>query len=85
MDTHSIKLLMLAVVQEQDRDMASHALERLNLPVVYYLAEHVHVGDRLRDRRTLSPTSRINYSFPLDSPSFRGTIFLRPGISEARR
>jgi uncharacterized protein YaaQ len=35
MDNPSIKLLMLAVVQDQDRDEATHALEKLNLPVVH--------------------------------------------------
>ena len=35
MNTPSIKLLMLAVVQEQDLDNATRALAKLDLPVVY--------------------------------------------------
>lgn len=33
--TESIRLLMLAVVQEQDLDTATHALEPFGAPVVY--------------------------------------------------
>src|SRR5262245_11662250 len=35
MDTHSIILLMLAVVQDHDRVTEMRALEHLDLPVVY--------------------------------------------------
>ena len=46
MDTHQIKLLMLAVVQEQDRDEATHALEDLNLPVVFLFSAGGFLGRR---------------------------------------
>ena len=46
MDIHSVKLLMLAVVQEQDRDTATHALERLSLPVVYLFSSGGFLGRR---------------------------------------
>lgn len=46
MDTRQIKLLMLAVVQEQDRDKATHALEDLNLPVVYLFSAGGFLGRR---------------------------------------
>lgn len=41
-----IKLLMLAVVQEQDRDEATRALEKLNLPVVYLSSAGGFLGRR---------------------------------------
>jgi len=46
MDTHQIKLLMLAVVQEQDRDEATRALEDSNLPVVYLFSAGGFLGRR---------------------------------------
>ncbi len=46
MDTHSIKLLMLAVVQDQDRDTATRALEHLNVPVVYLFSSGGFLGRR---------------------------------------
>ena len=46
MDTHSIKLLMLAVVQEQDLDTATRALGRLSLPVVYLFSSGGFLGRR---------------------------------------
>ena len=46
MDTHQIKLLMLAVVQEQDRDEATRALEALNFPVVYLFSAGGFLGRR---------------------------------------
>lgn len=41
-----IRLLMLAVVQEQDRDEATQALEKLNLPVVYLFSAGGFLGRR---------------------------------------
>ncbi|GAB4446628.1 MAG: cyclic-di-AMP receptor [Chloroflexota bacterium] len=41
-----IRLLMLAVVQEQDRDEATRALERLNVPVVYLFSAGGFLGRR---------------------------------------
>lgn len=46
MDTHQIKLLMLAVVQEQDRDEATRALEDLKLPVVFLFSAGGFLGRR---------------------------------------
>lgn len=46
MDTNQIKLLMLAVVQEQDRDEATRALEDLNLPVVFLFSAGGFLGRR---------------------------------------
>ena len=46
MDTRQIKLLMLAVVQEQDRDEATRALADLNLPVVYLFSAGGFLGRR---------------------------------------
>jgi uncharacterized protein YaaQ len=46
MDTHQIKLLMLAVVQEQDRDEATGTLSELNLPVVYLFSAGGFLGRR---------------------------------------
>ena len=46
MDTHSIKLLMLAVIQEQDLDTATRALGRLSLPVVYLFSSGGFLGRR---------------------------------------
>jgi uncharacterized protein YaaQ len=42
----NIRLLMLAVVQEQDRDEATQALEKLNLPVVYLFSAGGFLGRR---------------------------------------
>lgn len=46
MDDSKIKLLMLAVVQEQDQDTATHALEKLNLPVVFFSSAGGFLGRR---------------------------------------
>jgi uncharacterized protein YaaQ len=46
MDIPQIKLLMLAVVQEQDRDDATRALEKLSLPVVYLFSAGGFLGRR---------------------------------------
>lgn len=46
MDNLQIKLLMLAVVQEQDRDDATHALENLGLPVVNLFSAGGFLGRR---------------------------------------
>jgi uncharacterized protein YaaQ len=46
MDTQNIKLLMLAVVQEQDRDAATRGLEELNLPVVFLFSAGGFLGRR---------------------------------------
>lgn len=41
-----IRLLMLAVVQEQDREEAARALEKLNVPVVYLFSAGGFLGRR---------------------------------------
>jgi len=46
MDTEDIKLLMLAVVQEQDRDAATRGLDELNLPVVFLFSAGGFLGRR---------------------------------------
>jgi len=46
MDEPKIKLLMLAVVQEQDRDEAIRTLEGLNVPVVYLFSAGGFLGRR---------------------------------------
>ena len=46
MDTSSIKLLMLAVIQEQDLDTATRALEKLGLPVVLFSSAGGFLGRR---------------------------------------
>jgi len=46
MDIPQIKLLMLAVVQEQDRDNATGALEKKGLPVVYLFSAGGFLGRR---------------------------------------
>ena len=46
MDTPSIKLLMLAVIQEQDLDTATRALEQLKLPVVFFSSAGGFLGRR---------------------------------------
>ena len=46
MITSSIKLLMLAVVQEQDMDTATRALSQLDLPVVYLSSAGGFLGRR---------------------------------------
>ena len=46
MDTPKIKLLMLAVVQEQDRDDATRALEVACFPVVYLFSAGGFLGRR---------------------------------------
>jgi uncharacterized protein YaaQ len=45
MDT-SIHLLLFAVVQEQDQDSATHALEKLHIPVVYLASAGGFLGRR---------------------------------------
>jgi uncharacterized protein YaaQ len=44
--SEQIRLLMLAVVQEQDRDEATRALEKLELPVVYLFSAGGFLGRR---------------------------------------
>jgi len=44
--SEQIRLLMLAVVQEQDRDEATRALEELNMPVVYLFSAGGFLGRR---------------------------------------
>lgn len=46
MDASRIKLLMLAVVQEQDQETAAHALEQLDLPVVFFSSAGGFLGRR---------------------------------------
>ena len=46
MDTSSIKLLMLAVIQEQDLDTATHALTQLGLPVTFFSSAGGFLGRR---------------------------------------
>jgi uncharacterized protein YaaQ len=46
MDIQQIKLLMLAVVQEQDHVEATRALEDLSLPVVYLFSAGGFLGRR---------------------------------------
>lgn len=46
MNAPKIKLLMLAVVQEQDRDAATQALEKLQFPVVYLFSAGGFLGRR---------------------------------------
>jgi uncharacterized protein YaaQ len=41
-----VKLLMLAIVQEQDLDTATHALSKLNLPVVFLSSAGGFLGRR---------------------------------------
>lgn len=41
-----IRFLMLAVVQEQDRDEATRALEKFNVPVVYLFSAGGFLGRR---------------------------------------
>jgi uncharacterized protein YaaQ len=43
---NDIKLLMLAVVQDQDRDLATRALEALHLPVVFFASAGGFLGLR---------------------------------------
>lgn len=44
--SEQIRLLMLAVVQEQDRDEATRTLENLNFPVVYLFSAGGFLGRR---------------------------------------
>jgi len=46
MDNSSIKLLMMAVVQEQDLDIATQALSLLDLPVVFLSSAGGFLGRR---------------------------------------
>jgi uncharacterized protein YaaQ len=46
MEDPSIKLLMLAVVQDQDLDLATRALHGLNVPVVYLASVGGFLGRR---------------------------------------
>ena len=46
MDNSSIKLLMLAIVQEQDLDTVTNALAKLNLPVVFLSSAGGFLGRR---------------------------------------
>lgn len=45
-DPTSITLMMLAVVQEQDLDTATHALAELDLPVVFFSSAGGFLGRR---------------------------------------
>jgi uncharacterized protein YaaQ len=46
MDQQPIRLLLMAVVQEQDLDLATHALEPLGAPVVYLSSAGGFLGRR---------------------------------------
>jgi uncharacterized protein YaaQ len=46
METSSIKLLMLAVIQEQDLDSATHTLNKLGLPVTFFSSAGGFLGRR---------------------------------------
>jgi uncharacterized protein YaaQ len=46
MDNSSIKLLMLAIVQEQDLDVATQRLTKLGLPVVFLSSAGGFLGRR---------------------------------------
>ncbi len=46
MGDSSIKLLMLAIVQEQDLDVVTHELSKLNLPVVFLSSAGGFLGRR---------------------------------------
>jgi len=46
MDTPSIKLLMLAVIQEQDLDTATRALEQLSVPISFFSSAGGFLGRR---------------------------------------
>ncbi len=44
--SEQIRLLMLAVVQEQDRDEATRTLEKMDMPVVYLFSAGGFLGRR---------------------------------------
>jgi len=46
MESLSVKLLLFAVVQEQDQDAATRAIERLHLPVVHLASAGGFLGRR---------------------------------------
>lgn len=46
MESASVKLLLLAVVQEQDQDSATRAIEQLRLPVVHLASAGGFLGRR---------------------------------------
>ena len=46
MDNQSIHLLMLAIVQDQDMEVATRALEQLGLPVVFLSSAGGFLGRR---------------------------------------
>jgi uncharacterized protein YaaQ len=46
MNDEPVRLLILAVVQEQDQDTAMHALEKLKIPVVYLASAGGYLGRR---------------------------------------
>ena len=46
MDSSSINLLMLAIVQDQDMEVATRALEKLTLPVVFLSSAGGFLGRR---------------------------------------
>jgi len=46
MEVSKINLLMLAVVQEQDRDEATRTLEKMDMPVVYLFSAGGFLGRR---------------------------------------
>jgi uncharacterized protein YaaQ len=46
MSTEPVRLLILAVVQEQDQDVALHTLEALKIPAVYLASTGGYLGRR---------------------------------------
>jgi len=46
MNTEPIRLLIMAVVQEQDQDVAMRTLERLHVPAVYMASTGGYLGRR---------------------------------------
>jgi uncharacterized protein YaaQ len=46
MSAENVHLLILAVVQEQDQDLAIHALSALKIPVVYLASAGGYLGRR---------------------------------------
>ena len=46
MSREPVQRLILAVVQEQDQETAMHALEKLNIPVVYLASSGGYLGRR---------------------------------------
>jgi len=46
MSIEPVRLIILAVVQEQDQDVAMHTLERLHIPAVYLASTGGYLGRR---------------------------------------